>query len=173
MDFDRLINRHKDAVYRQLYRMCGNRDDAEDVLVESLEKAYRGLGSLESEEAFRVWLAQIARRTCGRLKKREKMRPVLALASLESKGIEPAGGEDVAEKVLEGQLKDCILRAFDTLPKPYAEVYSARDIEGRSAEETAERLGITVAAVKSRLHRARNMVRERIDCELAETPVAV
>mgnify|MGYP000453940717 CR=1 FL=1 len=168
--FERLIARHKDAVYRQLYRMCGNHDDAEDVLVESLAKAYRALDSLEHEDAFRSWLAQIGRRTCGRLKKRESMSPVLALASIEGTSAEPtAAGEDPDEKMLEGQLKECILRAFATLPKAYAQVYEARDMEGLSAEETAQKLGLTVAAVKSRLHRARAMVRERIDCALLET----
>lgn len=164
---ERLIREHKDAVYRQLYRMCGNREDAEDVLVESLAKAYRALPDLENRDSFRAWLAQIARRTCGRLKKREAMHSVLALATLEGTGLEPSSQrEDLDEKVLEGQLKECILKAFDSLPESYAVVYRLRDIEGRSAEETAEHLGLTVAAVKSRLYRARQMVRERIDCEL-------
>lgn len=165
---ERLIREHKDAVYRQLYRMCGNREDAEDVLVESLVKAYRALESLDDEESFRAWLVQIARRTCGRLKKHERLHPVLALASLEASGWEASAEESLEEKVLEGQLKECILRAFDTLPELYAAVYRARDLDGLSAEETSENLGITVAAVKSRLHRARQMIRERVECSIDE-----
>lgn len=160
---ERLIRAHKDAVYRQLYRMCGNREDAEDVLIESLVKAYRALKDLDNEESFRAWLAQIARRTCGRLQRSKQLHPVMALASLEAMGWEPPAADDLEAKVLEGELKDCVLRAFETLPKPYAEVYRARDLEGLSAEGTAERLGISVAAVKSRLHRARQMVRDRLD----------
>ena len=55
MNFDALANEHKDAVYRQLIRACGNREDAEDVLVESLLKAYHSLGQLRESTAFRAW----------------------------------------------------------------------------------------------------------------------
>ena len=59
MDFERLMKLHKDAVYRQLVRTCGNRDDAEDALVEALTSAHRSLETLRDEKAFRGWLAQI------------------------------------------------------------------------------------------------------------------
>lgn len=162
-DFEKLAQRHKDAVYRQLYRMCGNREDAEDVLVESLVKAHRAIAGLESEEAFKAWLAQIARRTCGRLKKRESMRPLLSMASLEGSRYEPTAEANAEEQMEESELKSCILRAFESLPPKVREVYRLRDVEGVPAEETGKRLGISVAAVKSRLHRARAMIRERID----------
>lgn len=168
MDFDRLARQHKDAVYRQMYRMCGNHEDAEDVLSEALMKAYRSADGLSSEETFRAWLAQIARRTCGRLKKRENLRPVLSLGSIEGSGFEPTDEAPTqTELVAEAEMKECVLRAFAALPPMYAEVYEARDIQELSAEETAKKLGITVAAVKSRLHRARAMVRDRIDASLA------
>lgn len=167
MKLERLINRHKDSVYRQLYRMCGNHEDAEDVLAESFLKAHRAMANLENEEAFHGWLVQIARRTCWRLKKKDKLRPVLTLAGLEELGLEPSTKkEDLEQQILEGQLRNCILEAFDTLPLIYAEVYKARDLEGLSAEETARSLGLTVAAVKSRLHRARALIRQLIDGKL-------
>ncbi len=59
MDFERLSHQHKDAVYRQMVRVCGNREDAEDVLIEALLKAYRSLGDLAAPEAFRAWLAAL------------------------------------------------------------------------------------------------------------------
>ena len=62
MDFDELAEAHKDAVYRQMIRACGNREDAEDVLVEALLKAYRSLDQLRDQGAFRAWLARIGRR---------------------------------------------------------------------------------------------------------------
>ena len=70
MDFEALANQHKDAVYRQLMRACGNREDAEDVLIEALLKAYRNLDQLHESGAFRAWLAQIGRRVCWQLKQR-------------------------------------------------------------------------------------------------------
>jgi len=64
MNFEALANEHKDAVYRQMIRACGSREDAEDVLVEALLKAYRNLDQLRDSVALRSWLAQIARRVC-------------------------------------------------------------------------------------------------------------
>ena len=55
MNFETLVNQHKDAVYRQMVRVCGNREDAEDVLIEALLKAYRHLDQLRNSVAFRAW----------------------------------------------------------------------------------------------------------------------
>jgi DNA-directed RNA polymerase specialized sigma24 family protein len=73
MDFESLATQHKDAVYRQLIRVCGNREDAEDVLVEALLKAYRHLDQARDSVAFRARLAQIARRVCWHLKEKEAL----------------------------------------------------------------------------------------------------
>ncbi len=58
MNFETLVNQHKDAVYRQMLRVCGNHADAEDVLIEALLKAYRHLDQLRDSVAFRAWLAK-------------------------------------------------------------------------------------------------------------------
>jgi RNA polymerase sigma-70 factor (ECF subfamily) len=88
MDFEALANEHKDAVYRQLIRACGNREDAEDVLIEALLKAYRNLGQLRDSSAFRSWLAQIGRRVCWHLKQREALLPIMQLSAMEAEGTE-------------------------------------------------------------------------------------
>ncbi|MCX6366236.1 MAG: RNA polymerase sigma factor [Armatimonadetes bacterium] len=167
MEFDQLMARHKDAVYRQMVRMCGNPDDAEDVLVESLLSAYRALPQLQNEAAFQGWLAIIARRTCGRLKRHEALAPVLHLAELSEHGIEPVSGAPSPETLaIEAETKACLLSVIHGLPPLYREVYELRDVQEISASEVAQRLGITVAAVKSRLHRARALVRAGIDTGL-------
>ena len=167
MDFDQLMARHKDAVYRQMVRMCGTPDDAEDVLVESLLSAYRALGQLQDEAAFQSWLAIIARRTCGRLKRREALAPVLRLAELEEQGIEPISEAASPETLaIEAETKACLLSVMHSLPPLYREVYELRDVQERPAREVAEQLGITITAVKSRLHRARALVRAGIDTGL-------
>lgn len=164
MDFDRLMARHKDAVYRQMVKMCGNPDDAEDVLAESLLNAYRAMNQLHDEAAFQGWLAIIARRTCGRLKRRETLAPVLRLAEMEEKGTEPISDSPSPETLaLEAETKACLLRVMTELPPLYREVYELRDLQDLPASEVAERLGITVAAVKSRLHRARALIRQGVD----------
>lgn len=164
MTFDQLMARHKDSVYRQMVRMCGNPDDAEDVLAESLLSAYRALHQLSDEAAFQSWLAIIARRTCGRLKRREALAPLYRLTELMEQGKEPASPLASPEtQVLEAETKACVLRVLQGLPPLYREVYELRDLQELPASEVAQRLGLSVAAVKSRLHRARALVRKGMD----------
>ena len=89
MEFETLANQHKDEVYRQMIRACGNREDAEDVLVEALVKAYKHLDQLRDIATFRAWLAQIARRVCWQLKQREALQPLLQLSVVEEEGRGP------------------------------------------------------------------------------------
>jgi len=170
MDFETLVTRHKNAVYRQMVRVCGNQDDAEDALSEALLRAYRALDALRNDEAFRGWLLQIARRVCGRMKRKERLLPILDMSSMEQDGWEaadPGVGTDVL--VQEKELKACVAHALSSLEEPYRQAYILRDVEGLSGEEAAEELGISLAALKSRLHRARQQVREQIDFALCKS----
>ncbi len=171
MDFDALATAHKDAVYRQLIKACGNREDAEDVLVEALLKAYRSLGQLREQTAFRAWLAQIGRRVCWQLKGRQALEPVLQLSALEDRGwlaVDPAPSPEAM--LARGQLHELLQGAINALAPAFREVYVLRDLEGHSGEDAARRLGISLAAQKSRLHRARALVRARLDGEFAGRP---
>jgi len=167
MDFEALANEHKDSVYRQMIRVCGNREDAEDVLIEALMTAYRHLGQLREVVAFRSWLAQIARRVCWQLKKRESLLPLLRLSTVEEEGREVASPEpSIEQQVALKQMKDLLWEAVRKLPAEYRAVYEMRDIQEVPGEEVASRLGISLAAMKSRLHRGREMVREYLDAAL-------
>jgi RNA polymerase sigma-70 factor (ECF subfamily) len=164
MNFDQLANRHKDAVYRQLLRACGNREDAEDVLIEALLKAYRNLKQLQDAGAFRAWLAQIGRRVCWQLKEREALLPILQLSSLEDGGVELASKRESAEtQVAREQMKSLLRQAIESLPRSEREVYELREIEELGGQETARKLHISLAAMKSRLHRARTNLRQYLD----------
>jgi RNA polymerase sigma-70 factor, ECF subfamily len=163
-DFDALVTTHKDAVYRQLIRSCGNEADAEDVLVEALLKAYHNLDQLRDDAAFRGWLAQIGRRVCWHLKKREALRPLMQLSALEAQGVEPVDAAPLPDAALSRKrLRQLLQDAVGHLDPAYRAVYTLRDLEGLSGAETARRLGITVAAQKSRLHRARAEMRAFLD----------
>ena len=164
MNFERLTEQHKDAVYRQMLRVCGNREDAEDVLLEALWKAFRSLDSLADPAAFRAWLAQIARRLCWQLRRREQFRPLLQLSVLEEGGGAIADSAPSAEdRAATAQMHQMLQDALASLPDDARAVYKLREVEELSGEETAERLGITLAAMKSRLLRARRLLRERLD----------
>lgn len=167
-DFEALTHQHKDSVYRQMIRVCGNREDAEDVLIEALLKAYRHLDELRESAAFRAWLAQIAKRVCWQLKEREALLPLLQLSSLEDEGREIPGAEPgPEERAARRQMKQMLDSAIAALDPAYRAVYELRDIEDRPGDEVAAKLGISRSAMKSRLHRAREMVRAHLDSALA------
>ncbi|HET6932204.1 MAG TPA: sigma-70 family RNA polymerase sigma factor, partial [Candidatus Acidoferrum sp.] len=173
MEFEALANQHKDEVYRQMIRACGNREDAEDVLVEALLKAYKHLDQLRDVATFRAWLAQIARRVCWQLKQREALHPLLQLSMVEEEGHEiPSGEPPLEQQIALRQMSTLLHEAVDKLGEEYHNVYVWRDLEDVPAKEVAERLGITVAAVKSRLHRARESVRNALDAALVQPPGA-
>ena len=167
--FEKLAEQHKDMVYRQMIRVCGNREDAEDVLVEALLKAYRHLNQLRDSAAFRPWLAKIAKRVCWQLKERESLMPLLQLSQLEGEGRQIAADRPALEEQIDSARMKAILdQAVRDLPPLYREIYELRDIEGLSGEQVAEKLSVSTAAMKSRLHRARALVREKLDTALGK-----
>lgn len=154
-------------MYRQMIRVCGNREDAEDVLVEALMTAYRHLGQLRDLVAFRSWLAQIAKRVCWQLKKRESLLPLLQLSAVEDEGREISSQEpSIEQQVALKEMKDLLWEAVRKLPPDYRSVYELRDLQVIPGEEVALQLGISLAAMKSRLHRGRELVREYLDAAL-------
>lgn len=166
-DFEALATAHKDAVYRQLIRTCGNQEDAEDVLVEALLKAYQNLDQLREHGAFQAWLAQIGRRVCWHLKKREALAPIMQLSALDGRGAHPVDPAASPEVLLARQrLRDLLRDALEQLEPEYRTIYVLRDLQGHSGQDVADRLGITLAAQKSRLHRARAQVRDFLDRRL-------
>jgi len=168
VDFEALARQHKDAVYRQMIRVCGNREDAEDVLIEALLKAYRHLDQLRESAAFRAWLAQIAKRVCWQLKERESLLPLLQLSALEDEGRELAGADPAPDvQLARKEMKHLLQQAIDALPGIYRPVYELSDVENVRCDQVANRLGISKAAMKSRLHRARDLVRNYLDAALS------
>ena len=153
-----------------MVRVCGNHEDAEDVLIEALLKAYRHMEQLHDVESFRPWLAQIARRVCWQLKKREALLPLMQLSVLEEEGEQISTGEPPMEAQFAArQLKDALQKTLQNLPESYRRVYEMRDLEDFSGEEVARKLGLSVAAVKSRLHRARAFVRQGMDRAISQS----
>ena len=168
VDFEALANEHKDAIYRQMLRACGNHEDAEDVLIEALLKAYCSMEQLRDSTSFRAWLAQIARRVCWQLKEREALLPLLQLSELEENGLDlrdkAAAPEEAAAAA---QIRELLRDAVAQLTPESRAVYELRDIEEVPGDEVARRLGISLRAMKSRLHRARTTLRERMEVALA------
>lgn len=163
---DRLINEHKDAVYRSLVRMCGLKEDAEDVLIEAMLAAYKFSGQLEQPAAFRSWLTTIAKRICTRLKVKQGHLKSVSLNQLQELGFDfPAA---VVDEPSTGELDECLKRSLASMKEKYRLIYTLREVEGKEFEAIAKEVGLTVPGVKSRLLRARQQLRVCLDGDLRQ-----
>lgn len=174
-EFLGVVERHESRIFGFLSRMCRSREDARDALQETFLAAFRTFGDFRGEAKVSTWLYRIAANACLKMRRRRKFEPEREL-SLEE--FMPVGREgqtrDVADwaatpetAALEGELHEALESAIGELPEPYRVVLVLRDVEGLAAEEVGEILGLSVAAVKSRLHRARLYVRQRLDVHFA------
>src|SRR2546427_566934 len=124
-------------------------DDVEEAVQDALWLLYRRVGALRTIGAFSAWLFQIVRREC--LRRARKRANLVEWDEREGSALSRDGS-------LDEDLRIDVMRAISDLPQNYREILILRDITGFSSEETASRLNIPVAAAKSRLHRARQMV---------------
>jgi len=172
---DALVRAHQGRVYGFAMRMCRNVEDAKDILQETFLGMIRSIREFREESKFSTWLYRIAANACLKKRRRGVHDPMpeqeLSLDELmprpDAEGHKPEipdWSDDAERALLRGELTSKMEAAIDKLPKDYKIVLVLRDVGGLSAEETAQALGLSVAAVKSRLHRARVFVRR----ELAE-----
>ncbi len=168
--FDELVIRYEGKMYGFLMRMCGCADRAQDIVQETFMTAYRYLKGFRGEASFKTWLYRIASTSCMKSKRRRKNEPArhVSLDDLvpgegETKGlVESSWPTTPAEELLNRELADHIQNSLMELPEKYRIVFVLRDVEEFSAEEVARTLGISVPAVKSRLHRARLFLRKAL-----------
>ena len=170
-----LLSRHQRRVYRFGLKMCRDPEDAKDVLQETLMAVARTVKDFRGASSVSTWLYTIARSFCIKKRRRSKFAPEQE-ESLDSRepGLEarqiqdPNRGpeEELAGRQIEGALE----RAIGSLDPMYREVLVLRDVEALTAPEVAEVMGLSVEAVKSRLHRAHVAVREAIAPLLAVPP---
>ena len=163
---------------QHLFRLARSvlRDDAEaeDVLQETYLRAFSKLDTFRGDSALLTWLTRIALNEArGRLRRRK---PNLPLEALTAHAPEEArvlmfpsvtALPDPESSAARTQIRQLIERGIDTLPEPFRLVFILRDVEECSIEETAEQLGIRAETVKTRLHRARRLMRAALDQELA------
>jgi RNA polymerase sigma-70 factor (ECF subfamily) len=166
--FTRLVEKYERKIYRLAKHITQNDEDAEDVLQEAFMKAYSNLDSFQGQSKFYTWIVRIAvNEALMKLRKRKSDRTVSLDEPHETEedtvAREIAVWEDDPEKrYSREELRDILDRAVDSLKPGFRTVFVLRDIEELSTEETADALGISVPAVKSRLLRARLQLRERL-----------
>jgi len=152
-DFNALATQHRRELYRYAYRLSGNRHTAEDLVQESLARAWRSLDRLQSIEAMKSWLYTIVRRENARRFERRQLQEV------------EIPSEDIGNvrKTYDTSTEAFVLRrAMRDLPAEYREPLILQVIHGYSQQEIADRLGLSSAGVGTRLFRARQRLRAAI-----------
>ena len=179
--FAELVARHQRQLYRLALRMTGSEADAQEVLQEAFLNAYQKLPLFRGEAQFSSWLYRIAANSAlMRLRRKRRAPDALAEQPLELTGprfsaegsLEPASdwSQRADERMMSSQLGSAINKAVEQLPDDYRTVFLLKDVDGLSNEDIAQALELTVPAVKSRLHRARLALREKLG-EFFEGPV--
>jgi len=170
---EKLVERYENRLFRFGLRMCGHQQDAEDIAQETFLSAFRHLDRFRQETPLKNWLFKIAARACFRRRRKKKGEPEreISIESLkENNGdyVIPDFSETPDESVIRNELKAVIDGAVRELPSKYRMVFNLRDIEGFSTEETAGIVGISEQLVKTRLHRARLFLRNKISAAYKE-----
>lgn len=163
--FEELMNRHQYRVYHHALRMMGNSQDAEEVLQDTFVQAYRNLAKFEQRSRFSTWIYRIAtNEALMRLRKARRKREISLDDALGERGAEEIRdfARSALDEVLDAEVSSLLERALAELPEEYRAVFVMRDIDGLSNAEVAEVLDISVPAVKSRLHRSRLFLRDRL-----------
>ena len=167
--FEILMRRHNQRVYRAARAVLRDESDVEDVMQQAYINAFTHLGQFEERSQFSTWLTRIAlHEAFGRRRKLKSHDPMAARAwaPVEDEGdvmaTLTAPQPDPEHQAYASELSRVLEAAVDALPETYRTVFMLRDIEGLSTSETAEGLELGEEAVKTRLHRARAMVRRAV-----------
>lgn len=166
--FDELVHRYHKQAYNTAYRITGNHADAEDLTQDTFLKAYRFFGNYRRDLPFDNWLYRIMSNIFVDWLRR---RPKVHIRSLEEPVqhedgeafLDFAGTGDGPETlVLSNELDAEMQHALHTLPRNFRLAVVLSDIEGLSYEETSEVMGCSIGTVRSRLHRARRLLRDKL-----------
>ncbi len=165
--FEELVRRYERKVYNITYRLMGNEQDASEALQDAFLRAYRFIGKFQFKSSFFTWLYRIATNvSLSKLRKREKVdivsidQPVNEAGDLQFEIPDVKYGPEKLMK--QRELRAALQKAVEELPEDYRSVVVLRDLEGLSNEEVSKVLKLSVAAVKSRLHRGRLVLREKL-----------
>ncbi len=174
--FTTLVNRYEDLVYRYAFKLCRDQEAAEEVFQDTFVNVFRKLHQFDRRSKFSTWLYRVVTNNCLMKMRRSKLaRASVSIDAPEGFTNNPPHDEDGhvrqtipswRETPLDGVLKRetrmHLDEAIAKLPPDYRSVFVLRDVEERSAAETSKILGLSVPAVKSRLHRARAFLREEL-----------
>jgi RNA polymerase sigma-70 factor (ECF subfamily) len=166
--FGELVRRYEGKIFRLAQHVTQNREDAEDVLQETFLKAYEHLDQFQGTARFYTWIVRIAVNQALMKLRRRKTDKSVSLDETIDTGEDTivreiaAWDENPEQRFSREELGGILDTAVESLEPPYRSVFVLRDIEELSTEETADALGLSIPAVKSRLLRARLQLREKL-----------
>ena len=170
--FRAIMKAHNQRLYRLARGVVRNDSEAEDIVQEGYVRAFTHLEGFRGDSTLATWLSRIViNEALGRLRKKRRalVQSLDDDPALEAKIIQfplNANNDDPERTMAQRQILEFVERATDDLPDVYRCVFVARVIEGLSVEETAELLAIKPETVKTRLHRARNLIRKQLDAQI-------
>src|SRR5947209_7554063 len=171
--FRAIMTRCNQRLFRIARAVVRDEAEAEDVLQEAYLRAFTAIGGFRGEAGVATWLTRIVLNEAhGRLRRRRttvELEEVETAQVLSFPGL--ARSDDPEADAARAQIRRLLERAVDALPEPFRLVFILREVEGLSAEETANHLSLKVETVKTRLHRARRRLRESLDAQLADVMV--
>ena len=167
--FDKLVLKYQDRIFNIAYRMLGSYEEAKDAAQEAFVNAYKSLGNFRRESSFYTYLCQILINLCkNRLRKLSQGAKVVSIddpvvledgqVQLEIPDTTDCPREALDRKDKQARIQD----AVNSLDEEHKAVVVLRDIEGMSYEDIAQGLGLNMGTVKSKLHRARQMLKEKL-----------
>jgi len=163
--FSVLINRHRGAVTKCIGAMVKNRSDVEDLVQETLLKAWFHLSTFRFEANFRTWIIQVAMNEALALYRRRRSRPFSSVPANWETLRSPCESPD--ETLARSEARRTVHNAIARLPKKYKEILILCDLKQLSAKETARQLKSSIPLVKTRLFRARHMLSASINRDAA------
>ena len=172
--FGELLERHQSRVYHHALRMMGNPQDAEEVLQDTFVQVFKNLDRFEERSRFSTWIYRIAtNESLMKLRKAHRKREVFADDQL---GQDSEWHRDeiktftrsVVDEVQDRQFLEILHGVLQELPEEYRVVFTLRDIDELTNAEVAEILDLSIPAVKSRLHRSRLYLRDRLSLLLGD-----
>ena len=159
--FNVLVERYQDKLRSYTFRITRSESEAEDVLQEAFILAYTHLASFRGEGKFCTWLYAIVRNLA--ISNVRKRKSHLTL----SEGIDFAGGDPPPDEGIRvSELSDMVNQGIAELDESYRQIVILREIEGKEYQEISELLDIPLGTVKSRLHKARTLLKEKLENRL-------
>lgn len=177
--FDRFVKVFRPKIFQYSLLMCGQREDAEEIAQETLLKVFENFEQLREPEHLRAWVFRIAKNACLMKRRKSVFAPAqeLSLEDFLPHSQDDGGGRKLEipdrsalpdDQVLRSEKQRIVREAIHELPEIYRSVVLLRDMEELSTEEAAQVLDVSQEVIKTRLHRARLAIRQKLDAYMRD-----